>query len=307
MRRARSSCFFVPAACLAAFALALGSGCTFLVQFDDRGDAGLCDGACGVDATLPEATPGDAYELPDAQGPADVPLSGDVGDCTVLSEGSPCAKPTACSHAWTCQGGVCAVNPLPDGTSCGAAVGACQLAPVCAAGYCAAPALVANGTVCGPSPGACHEAPVCESGTCAAPAISANGTKCGTTEPCHDPSVCKSGACVAGAALADGTSSKSGDANARCCSGSAVETTSTTNCGVCGWKCGAGQSCAAIDGEYVCTGCTADSDCASGCCSESPAPNHCSPGNCAGACQSPDVCTGGSHCVAGATIDYCSY
>jgi hypothetical protein len=37
-----------------------------------------------------------------------------------------------------------------------------------------------------------------------------------------------------------------------------------------------------------------------------PAPNHCSPSNCAGSCQT-NACTGGSHCVAGASVDYCSY
>ena len=68
-----------------------------------------------------------------------------------------------------------------------------------------------------------------------------------------------------------------------------------------------GSTCAAIEGHYLCTGCTADSDCASGCCSEDPAPNHCSPSNCAGACKSPDVCTGGSHCIAGTNVDYCGY
>lgn len=110
------------------------------------------------------------------------------------------------------------------------------------------------------------------------------------------------------AGQADGTQWNVLDGNARCCGGQPVETTTDTNCGVCGLPCntGAGQACMLIGGEYLCS-CTASADCWSDCCANSGGTQHCSASNCAGACQSPDVCaTYGAHCVIG-EVGYCSY
>jgi hypothetical protein len=163
-------------------------------------------------------------------------------------------------------------------------------------------------TTCGTAPDACHLAPTCAGGTCGAAANAADGAKCGDPpDACHDAPKCASGACAAPVEFAEGAVPTGGDANARCCGGVAVETTTDKNCGVCGWACGSGQTCTSIYSEYLCTGCTTDGDCASGCCSTDPGPNHCSPSNCDGVCQSPTTCTGGSHCVEGSEVDYCTY
>jgi hypothetical protein len=361
-------------------ASASGVGCTALVSFDDHPtntcgvgfDGGLlgCDGGPDgtlfgdaneeLDVTVVVGFDGESFDGADGAGG-----SADVGDCSVLSEGEPCAKPDACREVATCHAGVCTAHPRADGTSCGAAPDVCHDGAVCMGGLCADPANAAdgtscgdapddchdpavctggacaaaavadgttcgnapddchdapactggvcggptnapNGTKCGAAPDDCHEAPVCSGGTCAGAADAPNGTKCGTApDACHDAPVCSGGTCQKAVALAEGTEWKSGDTHARCCSGSPVETTSDTNCGVCGWKCGSGQSCTVVDGEYFCTGCTDNASCASGCCSLTTK-DHCSPSNCAGACRA-DVCTGGSHCVVGSTVDYCAY
>ena len=283
--------------------MAVGNaGCSLLVSFNDRGDSGCEDGLCGA-TSRPDVT-----MRSERDALLDVLVSSEVGDCAELGEGSACGKPTACAMASTCQSGACIPQPLPDMTSCGTAPDKCHLEPACIGGVCQPPALAANGTTCGTAPDECHTAPKCSMGTCGTPANAAAGTACGKApDDCHDAPKCSAGVCETPVALPEGTNWKTTDSNARCCGGSAVETTTVENCGVCGWSCAAGQTCGAIDGEYLCTGCTAASECASSCCSESPAPNHCSPSNCASACQSPDVCTGGSHCVVGANIDYCSY
>lgn len=116
---------------------------------------------------------------------------------------------------------------------------------------------------------------------------------------------------------ADGTSLSATDDNARCCGQQPVETTSDSNCGVCGIKCNtaAGQSCGLIDGHYLCLNCTSNADCWSNCCASSVSPAHCAADDCStGACATgsggaANPCAsypGSPHC----TIDgvgYCSY
>ena len=339
---------------LASLALSFGgvtvvlatAGCTLLATFDERAEAGCVEGTCGsggMDATIRDvaargeaSAPIDAYIAPDVAPPHDVYVSADVGDCTALSEGSPCGKPDACQMAATCQGGACTANPLPDMTSCGTAPDICHEGPVCMSGVCqpaaeapvtttcgtaadschsapvcmggtCTPVAANDGKACGAAPDVCHTAPTCAAGVCGTPGNASASTTCGAApDACHDAPKCSKGACQPAVALAEGTNWNTGDVYARCCGGNAVEATTTTNCGVCGWTCASGQACAMLGGEYACTGCTADTECLSNCCSESPAPNHCSPGNCAGACTT-GVCTGGSHCVVGATVDYCAY
>jgi len=312
----------VGSALATAFAVACGAGCTLLVSFDDLGDAGCIDDAACITVPLSDAdalagghdaTMGSSHHAStgrDGSRPRDSAMSMtiDVGDCAQLGEGAPCAKPATCQMSATCKMGVCTTNPLPDGTGCGTAPDACHDAPVCASGACAPAAAAADGTVCAAAPDVCHKSRVCSAGACAAAADEPDTTACGVApDACHDAPLCASGVCGAAKVLAESTNWNTKDGNARCCGGKPVETTTTTNCGVCGWTCGSGQGCAVLDGEYLCTGCTADSECLSDCCSLSPTPNHCSPGNCAGGCQSPDICTGGSHCVAGASVDYCTY
>jgi hypothetical protein len=296
-----------------AFVIALGAGsvvsCTFLVSFDEIGDAtcgaGPCDGA-------PDATFGpDANELgDDSLFPGDdSDLSADVGDCSVLSEGEPCAKPDACRATSTCHDGVCTAHPLKDGTVCGTVPDVCHDAPACASGVCAAAEATPDGTACGATPDACHDAPACANGACAAAAEKANGTTCGSApDTCHDARKCSGGTCDAAATFAEGALPTGGGAHERCCGGKAVDTsTDKSNCGVCGIVCSGSQSCSLLDGQYLCEGCGTNPSCWSGCCSLDPAPDHCSPSNCSGACQSPDICPGGSHCVVGTSIDYCTY
>ena len=260
-------------AVIALSAAAWGGGCTWLVSFDDRGDARCGDSTC--DGTLRDASSDGSVEQ-GAASPPDGAHTVDAGDCSLLSEGESCAKGGACRGVSTCHAGACAAHIVPDGTMCGAAPDGCHLAPTCASGACTPAPEAPDGAPCGAALDACHARPTCAHG-----------------------------ACGAALALPDGTSWNTGDGHARCCGGRAVETTTSENCGVCGWSCSSGQSCGTIDGEYLCLGCTLDSDCASGCCSSSPGPNHCSPSDCAGACRS-NVCTGGSHCVNGA-VDYCAY
>jgi hypothetical protein len=90
---------------------------------------------------------------------------------------------------------------------------------------------------------------------------------------------------------ADGTSLNPLDPYARCCGGMAVETTSDTNCGICGIACntGAGQSCGMIDQVYLCLNCQADGDCWSGCCGGTVSPPHCGANDC-----STGTCTAGA-------------
>ncbi len=293
------------------------SGCTFLVTFDSIADAACEAPACAdgspLDATVARdhaaGPPADGDRAGDEPGALrDVSLSADVGDCALIGEGNPCGKPDECQMVATCHDGVCTPNPLPDGTSCGAAPDMCHAAPGCKAGVCAAAEPVMDGTPCGTAPDACHDVPTCVAGACSAAVAKANGTVCGkATDACHSTPTCASGACGASAVLPDSTNWNKSDPYARCCGGKPVETTTTANCGVCGWSCGSGQTCTTLGGEYVCAGCTTDGECSSNCCSTDPTPNHCSPGNCKGACQSPDICPDGSHCVVGSSVDYCTY
>jgi hypothetical protein len=323
-------------ALIAVLAAVSAVSCTVLVTFDDHGDASCGDADCdgGFDATMGA----DAVDDTDFFPMGDATVSADVGDCTVLSEGEPCAKADACRHVSTCKGGVCTTHPLEDGTVCGTAPDDCHDAPVCAdgacapatattdgtacgtapddchdapvcmSGACAAPANVADGTSCGAAPDDCHDAPACKGGTCGDPANAANGKACGSApDSCHHAPACSDGSCAAAAAFAEGAKPTGGAADDHCCGGKAVDTsTDDSNCGVCGVVCRSGQTCGAVDGEYFCKGCAANDDCWSGCCSISPAPDHCSPSNCSGACQA-DICPDGAHCVVGTSVDYCTY
>jgi hypothetical protein len=108
----------------------------------------------------------------------------------------------------------------------------------------------------------------------------------------------------------DGFSLNALDPYSRCCGGVAVETTTDTNCGVCGVACNTalGQSCGLIDGQYLCLDCSSNADCWSGCCAATVSPPHCSANDCAtGACATPDPCAAhGAHCTI-AGVAYCSY
>jgi hypothetical protein len=156
------------------------------------------------------------------------------------------------------------------------------------------------------NPDSCNAASTCVSGVCTKHPL-ANGTKCGPPpNACHSAPVCTTGKCGAAASLADGTTWKDDGGSGRCCSGSPESMTSTDNCGVCGIKCGAGEQCILVDGEYFCSCPTTDnSSCWSGCCSGTVT-WHCSPSNCVGPCQA-HVCPDGTSCVVGSSVDYCSY
>jgi hypothetical protein len=165
----------------------------------------------------------------------------------------------------------------------------------------------ADGAACG-TDDACHDTPTCAAGTCTLHE-KPDGTPCAAaTDACHSVPLCSKGVCGPSTAFPEGTQWHPGDDNARCCSGKPIETTSNTNCGVCGVTCNTGkkQSCGPLNGHYFCMGCALDPDCWSGCCSLTNAP-HCSPSNCnSGACNVPDVCPAMSHCQSD-VVNYCSY
>ena len=165
----------------------------------------------------------------------------------------------------------------------------------------------ADGGSCGTND-ACHDTPTCAAGVCT-PHQKADGTPCAAaTDACHGVPVCKTGVCGPSSALAEGTQWRPGDDNARCCSGKPIETTSNTNCGVCGVVCNTAksQSCGALNGHYFCLGCALDPDCWSGCCSLTNGA-HCSPSDCTrGTCHVPNLCPDMSHCQMD-VVNYCSY
>lgn len=267
----------------------------------------LGDGSLGTPVTVHDAGMESSRSADSSE------TSSDAGSaCASMADGATCGTApagTPCQSAPTCQSGVCTQTNVDDGTACGAAPSndPCGLAPTCMGGECS-PNTLPNGTACGAGDGnPCHLSPVCESGTCTTKNAS-NGTSCGgAVDVCHDPPVCKSGSCQAPVEKANGTSTSSSNPSAMCCNGDNVVANTTSNCGVCGWKCGSGQTCGSIGGVFICEGCTADSECSSDCCSEAPSPNHCSPGDCASGCHDPDVCTGGSHCTTSGAIVHCTY
>ena len=109
----------------------------------------------------------------------------------------------------------------------------------------------------------------------------------------------------------DGYSWNIFDAYARCCGGVAVETTTDTNCGVCGITCNTdlGQTCGLIDSEYLCLNCQANADCWSGCCAGTVSPPHCGANTCAsGMCSAAaDPCTPYGATCNFSGVWYCGY
>jgi hypothetical protein len=165
----------------------------------------------------------------------------------------------------------------------------------------------ADGTPCGTND-ACDDTPTCMGGVCT-PHPKPDGTPCAAApDACHSVPVCKAGVCGAPSTFPDGTQWRPGDDDARCCGGKPIETTSNTDCGVCGVACNTskGQSCGVLDAHYFCLGCQANGDCWSDCCSLTMGA-HCSPSDCnTGLCSDPDVCPDMSHCEMD-TVNYCSY
>jgi hypothetical protein len=281
--------------------------CTFLVSFDDRGDAS-CGGACDGELDAGFDVEGDGFGDDSLFPPDDTNDPSDAGDCTALSEGEACAKPNACRAASTCHDGFCTPHPMKNGITCGTPPSACYDAPACVAGVCAPAAATTDGATCGTAPDACHVPPLCMTGVCEPPADAANGTACGSApDTCHDAPKCASGKCAAPVAFGEGAVPTGAAAHERCCSGKAVDTaTDKSNCGVCGIVCKGSQTCTDLDGQYLCVGCAVDSDCWSGCCSLNPTPNHCTPSLCTSTGCKTNICPGGAHCATG-TVDYCTY
>jgi hypothetical protein len=159
-----------------------------------------------------------------------------------------------------------------------------------------------DGSVCGPA-SSCHDPSICIAGVCT-PEPLANGTPCGAPpkNECWSYATCQKGVCGTSTAYPDGYQwPDAGGQYARCCGGEPVQTTTDTNCGVCGIGCKDGESCTTIGGYYFCTGCgTNNAACWSDCCSGTDSTNgHCTPSNClADVCKSPDICPPPSHCEA---------
>jgi hypothetical protein len=186
--------------------------------------------------------------------------------------------------------------------------GETEAAPPVDADSCAAKP---DGGTCGVAD-SCNNPPICMGGLCT-PQPMPDGTVCGTPKntDCWSYPMCKGGKCGASTEYADGYQWPSApDDNSRCCGGEPVETTSTTNCGVCGIACKGSEKCTSIGGYYFCTGCgTSNAECWSDCCSQTDSSNgHCTPSTCLGdACKSPDICPKPSHCVAAVPLVFCTY
>lgn len=154
----------------------------------------------------------------------------------------------------------------------------------------------------------CDYPPICLAGVCTRQPKPDNTPCAVALDACHSVPICTKGVCGPSKAQPIGYNWKPGDDNARCCGdGGVVMTTTTPNCGACGIVCGAGQTCGPIATHYLCLGCNGtNSECWSDCCSATSG-DHCAPGNCAGACASPDKCaTFGAHCQVD-VVDYCTY
>ncbi len=204
----------------------------------------------------------------------------------------------------SCDGGVCGDATFqPDTVHDG------RPADVGFEGEVGACAGLSDGAVCGLDD-PCHDAPTCVQGVCV-PHPKANNTPCAAAlDACHSVPVCTNGICGASTQLPDGYNWMPGDDTARCCGGSPIHTTSNTNCGACTVTCNTakGQSCGALAGHYLCLNCAGvNTDCWTGCCSNSLSVWHCAPSDCAtGACAVPNICPDGSHCQSD-VVNYCSY
>jgi hypothetical protein len=143
-----------------------------------------------------------------------------TGACTAvpIPSGDPCDDGNLCTTGDTCMGttcvgtatdcsgltnicgtgvcdptsGLCNVNPVTNGTSCGATVDACN-GHICQAGTCVV-GPINEAMVCDAAPDACHVR-TCVSGTCTT-GNAADGTVCGTTSTSCVANVCAAGTCA---------------------------------------------------------------------------------------------------------------
>jgi hypothetical protein len=171
---------------------------------------------------------------------------------------------------------------------------------------------MADGAACGEA-GPCTDEPRCVNGACAAHPKEA-GTYCGYNGGCNCGYCNAQGACADSKRCPEGFNWDSKNKLARCCGGLAVLTNTNANCGVCNIVCKTAgvstpQDCKLLDGEYLCVGCSANSECWSKCCSSTPTPAHCAASDCntgkcpSGICPAPATCMESS----GAGPNYCSY
>jgi hypothetical protein len=233
-----------------------------------------------------------------------------VGGCTLLVD---FVDKAPIDQALSCEGGDCTD---PDATvlysepdaGADAAVPDVHVEADATPNPCGA---LADGAACGDAD-PCNDPPRCEKGACAMHPKEA-GVFCG-----HDSCNCEycdgKGGCTDTKKCPEGFNWDPKDKLARCCGGLAVLTNTNANCGVCGVVCRTAgvstvQSCKAIDGEYLCVGCSANPECWSKCCSSSPGPAHCAASDCstgkcmAGICPAPSTCITGP----GTSPNYCSY
>jgi hypothetical protein len=173
-------------------------------------------------------------------------------------------------------------------------------------------ATLAEGAACRDAD-SCNDQGTCVSGKCVAQPKEA-GTYCTYFGGCNCGYCDGNGQCSTSKRCPEGFNWDAKNKLARCCGGLAVTTDNNANCGVCGVTCktagvASPQSCKLLDGEYLCVGCTANSECWSKCCSSSPTPSHCAASDCsAGKCPS-GLCPAPSKCVEGSgnSPNYCTY
>ncbi len=146
-------------------------------------------------------------------------LTGKVGTCSPVANGTTCSDSNACTTGETCQSGTCT-----GGTTVTCTTDQCHTIGTCvAATGCPAPVAKANGTTCSDS-NACTNGETCQSGTCTggttvtctgadtchtvgacvpatgcpAPVSKANGTTCSDSNACTSGETCQSGTCTGG-------------------------------------------------------------------------------------------------------------
>jgi hypothetical protein len=164
-------------------------------------DPGTCNpstGICSAPVSKPDGTfCGDAGTECTNQ---DTCLSGACQDNGFQAAGTACGSSAsgACDAADSCNGtGVCQVNHVADGTSCGNAGTACTNQDTCLSGACQDNGFQPAGTACGtPATGACDAADTCNGSGVCQDNHAAVGTSCGDEgTACTNQDTCLSGAC----------------------------------------------------------------------------------------------------------------
>lgn len=227
------------------------------------GDEACCDGpSLRADGTVCASTANPCMT-------AGTCAQGRCQPTAAMPDDTPCGADPAptdpCVDAPVCRSGRC-VPTTPSGVPCGPAPSnpMCQARGVCSGGACGPLQPLREGLSCGAANArTCDLAPLCRAGVCT-PRNAADGSSCADPANSCDTSACRGGACVA--------SSRANNYQwgARqwqvCCGGRELSATTAADCGVCGFSCASGHSCALLTdlNEYACTCASANAQCHGG-------------------------------------------